>query len=216
MDEPREAIFITEVLQDGRATNIMAMLTGSLVLATAVFSLLAGQAWVRSRSRAQTFTDGSAWVTAFEWRASGDLSIDGDGSLEFGLGAGSLIVPLTTPSNQLDLGITVSDLTIDLNRISLTMLGEKSKSLSLVFTASQLELWMGSESSGGRMLAWSSTPCRIQDTGLMELSLSDNGLQVMCGETLNLAYPGLPIGAVSELQIHAERGPAFEATLSIQ
>lgn len=216
MDEPREAIFITEVLQDGRATNIMAMLTGSLVLATAVFSLLAAQAWSRSRTLAQTFTDASTWVNAFDWRANGDISVDDDGVLEIGPLGGTLDVSMTPPSSPLNLRITLSDSTVDLRRISIMMEGKQGQVLRLAFTPYRVELWVAPESSTSRLLAWSSLPCRMEARGAVEMTVSGNELEVICSETVRLAYPELPIGSVTGIQLKTDPGPAFEAGLSIR
>lgn len=216
MDEPREAIFITEVLQDGRATNIMAMLTGSLVLATAVFSLLAAQAWARSRTAAQTSTDERISVAALDWRANGDVSVDGDGVLGFGPQGGALVVSMTPPSSQFDLRIVPSDSTVDLRRISIMMEGKQGQVLRLAFTPHRVELWVAPDSSTRRLLAWSSSSCRMETGGLMEMTVSDSELEVICSGTVRLAHPELPIGPVTGIQLQTDPGPALEAGLSIR
>lgn len=215
MEEPREAIFITEVLQDGRATHIMVMLTGSLILATAVFSLLAGQAWARSRSHARLLPPGQVWTAESDWQASDGVRVGESGSLDFGTRGGWLRVRFGHPRSSTNMAISVADSGFDWSRLTVQLWDQAGQELTLTTADEGIQLWLGD--TGQRdLMAWAAGPDDRPPVSSLEIDWEAGVLKITEGDVLRIHHPGLPFGDAARLDVSVDRGRSVQANLSIR
>lgn len=217
MEESREAIFIREVLQDGRATNILAMLTGSLILATAVFSLLAAQSRVRSVRPFDRTWPPSSWASQADWSAQGDLQVAQTGTIRFLGGAAELAIPLGQQQLDLDLRLVADPPGRAIDRLSLQLVDAGGLSVTILPAAERgFEVWTGDATGSRELIAWNHSGSALSQVPGLEVQWNGQALTVGQGDQRLLEYHHIPLHSVSKLVLSAREGSPFNLTLSFR
>lgn len=217
MEESREAIFIREVLQDGRATNILAMLTGSLIVATAVFSLLAAQARARSIRPIGRSEPSPAWVSQSDWTARGDLQVTQAGTIQFTREAAQLTVPLDKQQNDLYVRLVQDHPGQAVDRLSIQLIDNGGRSVTILPAREQgFEMWTGTSGSPRELIAWNYSTYGLSRLADLEIQWNGKSLTVEEGDQILLEYHHLPLQRLSSLVLAASAGQPFSLTLSLR